>query len=327
MQLSVILVNYRGWKKLKPCLESLRCLHQSKLLWEVLIVDNQSNDGQLETFILDFPEFRFIENSGNFGFAHGCNTGARNTSGEYLMFLNPDTIVNLPALEQVLHFAHDHPEFRMVTCQQLTSTGKDTRPYGFFLGPATLTSGLRALYRINHLPYQQKIMSSGEHILLPEWISGSFMCINRNNLEALGGWCEDYWMYYEDADLCKRVRDDGGEIGLLTHVSIFHNHGGASRVNPQIKAITKSEVMFSKHVYVSRHFSGLTKTWAHSFLIINNLLLGPLIMGLIGVLLWFNASARSYLYIYRNLWRYYFNVIMKKKWISPKAASYAHPSN
>lgn len=321
MKVSIVIVNFRGWKRLRLCLESLHCLKQATFTWEVVIVDNQSNDGQLTSFINDFPEYSFIENTGNHGFANGCNVGAAHATGEFIFFLNPDTLANLDAFEQLLDGAVKNPEITILTCRQLNDKGKDTKPYGLFLRPATVTSLFRSIYRLtqHHLPKFQ--LKSGEWALSPEWVSGSAIFIKRTDFIKLGGWSEDYWMYFEDADLCKRVRGMGGNVALITNVQIIHNHGGSSRINTKVKALTKSEVLISKHVYISKHFSGMKQFLLQLYLVFNNLLVGHLIFAIIGLLFFFNRSLHVYTKVYRNIIRYYAGVVMHKTWISPRSVN------
>lgn len=327
MDLSVVIVNYRGWKRLRQCLESLSCLKQATFTWEVVVVDNQSNDGQLATFQIEFSDFTFIENSGNNGFANGCNIGALNTTGTYIFFLNPDTIANLSAFQHLLDVAIKNPELTILTCQQLNDKGKDTRPYGLFLRPGTFTSLFRALYRFthNHLPEIQ--LPSGDKARSPEWVSGSAIFIKRTDFNQLGGWCEDYWMYFEDADLCKRVRNNGGQIALLTHVGITHNHGGASRVNRVTKALTKAEVLISRHVYVHNHFSGIKRLLMQAFLVIDNLIISHLLLSISGLLLFFVSSLNAYTKLYRHILSYYWHAIANKTWLSPRSVNYQESVN
>ncbi|MBX2962816.1 MAG: glycosyltransferase family 2 protein [Cyclobacteriaceae bacterium] len=327
MDLSIVIVNFRGWKRLRLCLDSLQCLSASSFSWEVVVVDNRSDDGQLTSFQNDFPGFRFIENSGNNGFANGCNVGAASSSGEFVFFLNPDTVINLNAVERLLAEARKSHGVTILTCAQLANNGKDTKPYGLFLRPATITSLFRAFYRLAHNYPPQILLESGEKALSPEWVSGSAIFIKRADFNLIGGWCEDYWMYYEDADLCKRARSIGGQIVLLNDFSILHNHGGASRINIITKALTKSEVLISRHVYVNKHFSGITSMLIQTYLVLDNLLISHLLPVLAGILLFFIPSFQAYLRLYRNILQYYIHSISNRTWLSPRSITFRQYAN
>jgi len=322
MKLSVIIVNYRGWKRLRICLESLRRLNAALFSWEVIVVDNHSSDNQLSVFSNDFPEFYFIENGGNFGFSHGCNLGASKSTGEYLLFLNPDTLVTMEAIRDLLREAEKHPEFTILSCKQINDGGKDTRPYGFFLRPSTITSFQRSFSALIDKQLKSTTLRSGAQAIFPEWVSGSIVLIDRKNFNKLGGWSEDFWMYYEDADLCKRVKDSGGKVALIQTIQMVHNHGGASRINLEVKALTKSEVIISRHVFIHKHFRGIKRTLMQSYLVINNLFLVRLILALLGLLFFFLPSLRVYVHMYVNILRYYASVMATKTWLSRRSVNF-----
>jgi len=322
MTLSIIVVNYRGWKKLRLCLESLRCLTLAPFSWEVIIIDNQSADGQFPIFKADFPDYIFLENTGNFGFAHGCNFGARRASGKHFLFLNPDTTVTLPALHGLLTLSESHPEFTILSCQQFADNGKDTRPFGLSLNLHVLTGPLRAINRRYGKPLANAVLNSGERVVFPDWVSGSLILISKEAFLRLGCWDENFWMYYEDADLCRRAWSTGGKVALVSDLSIIHNHGGSSRINRKVKALTKSEVMISRHVYIAKYFHGFREFIMQSYLIFNNLLLGQLLMAIVGLLFFFVPSLNVYLWLYVNIVKYYFGALVNGTWISRRSVNY-----
>jgi|SRR5690606_14771539 GT2 family glycosyltransferase len=321
MKLSIIIVNHRGWKALKRCLESLQKLRELPFAWEVIVVDNDSGGDELQQFREQYPEFSFFENSGNNGFANGCNFGAKNSSGEFVLFLNPDTIVDAEAIQCLVHTAEQHPEFTILSCSQVTDTGKDDRPFGLFLRPATLTSFMRMLYKLLHKPPVPVAVEPDASVIYPDWVSGSVILMHRSRYQDFQ-WDEDYWMYFEDMDLCRRVRSQGGQIALLKNIQIIHNHGGASRINPRVKALTKSEVMISRHIYIQKHFRGVTRFLMHSYFVFNNLFVGPFITAILGALLFFRPSFATYFRLYFNIVRYYAGALAGRTWVSRRSVNY-----
>ncbi|HEY8511386.1 MAG TPA: glycosyltransferase family 2 protein [Cyclobacteriaceae bacterium] len=321
MRLSIIIVNHRGWKSLKRCLESLRNLGELQFTWEVIVVDNDSGGDQLQQFVRQFPEFYFLENSGNNGFANGCNFGAKNSSGEFLLFLNPDTIVNAEAISRLVHVAERHPEYTILSCSQVTDKGKDDRPHGVFLRLATLTSFLRMFYKISNNSVTPVNVEPDISVIFPDWVSGSVMLMHRNWYHHLQ-WDEDFWMYFEDMDICKRVRDQGGQVALIKNTQIIHNHGGASRINRYVKALTKSEVMISRHVYIQKHSKGWRRVLMHSYFVINNIFGMPLLSAILGTLLFFKRSFSSYPRLYLNIVKYYASALAGRTWLSHRSVNY-----
>lgn len=319
-RLSVVIVNYRSWKRLSACLDSLETCCRDGLCPEVIVVDNRSGDGRLPEFQVRYSGFRFIAGDANFGFAHGCNLGASAASGEFLLFLNPDTIVTVSALSGLLGLAEAHPEYTLLSCRQQSSGGRDDKPAGLFPSLRTLTPWQRALIRRRHggrWPFDD-----GSAVVFPDWISGSLVLVRRNDFEEAGGWCDEYFMYYEDVDLCRRIRNRGGLVALAGDISIVHEHGGASRANYQVKALTKTEVIISRHLYVHRHFSGWRRRLAQTWLVLDGLLLGKALPALAGTLMFFIPQISVYRRIYANLLRYYTGAIRRKSWISPRSARY-----
>ncbi len=243
--ISIVIVNYKSWKHLKNCLDALTHFKQKKFTFEVVVIDNNSNDGKLKEFSEKYTQFRFIENSGNNGFANGCNLGAINSAGKNMLFLNPDTIANEDAIDKMSTCLSNNENYGIVSCNQLNNNGSFEDVDRIFPGPFTLFGITRAIYRL-----LAKETKQDEENIFPDWVSGSVVCISRKWFQKINGWNEDYWMYFEDVDLCKKVRDANGEVVLLKNVNIIHNHGGASRININTSKITKSEVLISKHVYI-----------------------------------------------------------------------------
>ena len=319
-ELSIIIVNYRVWKRLSDCLDSLNVIEDQRFSFEVIIVDNNSDDGKLEKFRLSYPKFNFLSNSGNNGFANGCNLGAGSTNGELLLFLNPDTVVSADAIFGMIDEARFRQEFSIISCRQVKENGSEDRPYGRFLTPVNLTGWLRALARI-FFGQNEKMFPQNNKFIYPDWISGSVVMLKRTSYNAIGGWDDDFWMYFEDVDLCRRAFLKNGEIVLLKTVSVEHNHGGSSRINKHVTALTKTEVNISRHIYISKHEKGWRKYYMHTFLILNNILLG-FIPALAGTLLFFNSSLNITARIYFQLVAYYVNVLKTGTWLSKRSVNY-----
>lgn len=282
----------------------------------MIIVDNQSNDNQFNAFKNEFKEFSFILNTGNNGFANGCNVGAEVANGEYLLFLNPDTIANAQAITTLVAVAEAHPELYILSCQQVDERGKLTKPYGFFPRLLTLTGLLRALYKVFHKGFPILQVGNNEKAIFPEWVSGSVILISKIRFHEIGKWNEDYWMYYEDVDLCKQAKLHGGSVALLLNSRIEHNHGGSSRINLETKALTKTETIISKHVYIKNSFSGFYEFILHAILIIENLFMVIIILSL-SLLTFFSVrKIKLYRKIYIGTIVYYVDALRRQSWLS-----------
>ena len=230
MDLSIIIVNYRGWKHLEECLNSLAAFSGILFRYEVIIVENNSDDSVIDEFRLNYPDFIFIRNKVNGGFANGCNLGSTIAKGNYFLFLNPDTIASEPAVEKLLEKAKENPENYISSCRQVNKDGKESKAFGIFPQFGTFTGSGRAIYKILFSKRLSERTEKKDNFLTPNWVSGSVFMIKREIFRNLKGFDEDFWMYFEDMDLCRRQKVLDGEIAYYTNITIQHNHGGTQEL-------------------------------------------------------------------------------------------------
>jgi GT2 family glycosyltransferase len=320
--LSIIIVCYKGWDRLINCLEALYSFTGINFSSEVIVVDNKSDDNRIYEIEKQFSKFRFIHNQINGGFANGCNLSASNASGTFLLFLNPDTVASESEIEKLLKTAKQNPSFSILSCRQFNEKGKESIASGPFPNLFNLTGFQRALLkRLTPDAIPKAIGSLTPEISFPDWISGSVVMIRRELFEKLGGFDEDFWMYFEDVDLCKRVHDDGGRIALCNNITIEHNHGGSSRINLKTASLTKTEVHISRHLYIHKHKRGFERIIIQTFLVLNNLITGGF-MAIFGLLFFFIPKVFTQTLIYFRLIRYYCGSIIRFSWISPRSVNF-----
>lgn len=314
IDVSIITVSYKGWERLRRSLESLSSFSNTEFNAEIIVVDNNSCDSTLDDFERIFTGVRFIRNEVNGGFANGCNKGASFASGEFLLFLNPDTVASEDALSAMVGTARRNPQISVLSCRQVNERGRECVVSGPFPAFHNLTGFLR-MFGPPASPGPAP-SDPGPRLSYPDWVSGSVLMVRKDIFTSLGGFDEDYWMYYEDVDICWRATLSGGLVALLHDAVIEHNHGGSSRINPRTAAITKTEVHISKHVYISKHEEGLSKILIQSFLVINNILTN-LITAIAGILMFFIPGIRLRVLVFRGLLLYYAGVLRRKTWVSP----------
>ena len=319
--ISIIIVNYKSWAHLQNCLSSLEGIDQDSFSFEVIVVDNHSNDNNLEAFSKKFPTYKFVSNTGNYGFSSGNNFGAQQARGEFLLFLNPDTILKKGALLTMLQLAKENLDYGIVSCTKLNIEGNPEKDIRFFPKLATFFGISRAIYQgLNNKTLVQKF-NKKKDVIFPDWVSGSVIFISKKWFDFVEGWNEDYWLYFEDVDLCKRITDAGGKIALTKNASIIHCHGGASRINLNTSALTKTEVIISKHVYISNNFNSKIKFLFHFMLLFFGLI-SKFFLAVIGIIFFFIPKCYLQLLIFNNLVRYYMNALLKKTWIGERASNY-----
>ncbi len=311
IDVSIVIVNYRSWRHLRACLSSLRNLDRVSFTFETIVVDNCSNDENFNKFSNEFLEVSFFLNTGNNGFANGCNFGASKAIGDSFLFLNPDTIVNALALEKIFHFSKLNSNIGITSCLQKKPSGGYEKYVRSFPRITNLFGISRAIIKI----FKKRVSIKENQILYTDWVSGSFVFISRHWFIKIDGWNENYWMYYEDVDLCKKIEQVKAKVAVLTSVEIIHNHGGASRLNIKTSSITKTEVQISKHIYIQNHFRGIERILSHFLLIINNVLF-KMIVAVLGLFLFFIPKMRLNVYLLFKMINYYLSSFIRRSWLS-----------
>lgn len=206
MKLSVVIVNYNVCYYLEQCLLSVvKAL--DGIEGEVYVVDNHSKDGSVAHLAHRFPDVHFIESNHNLGFARGNNMAIRQSEGEYVLLLNPDTIVGENTLREVLAFMDAHPQAGGAGVMMHNSDGSRARESRRAI-PTPMVSlrkmlGFSHRYYMTHLPWDQPGRI--------EVISGAFCMLRRSALDRVGLLDEDYFMYGEDIDLSYRLLKGGYE--------------------------------------------------------------------------------------------------------------------
>jgi len=317
VKLSIIIVNYRAFAHIATALDTLRPGFPAD--WEIIIVDNASETAAFEDFRCRYPWVRMIAHSANSGFGYGCIIGVREAAGDRLLFMNPDVVTSVDDIRALIAVKDAHPDIAILSPKQVGNDGRPQKVFDEFPDFLNQSKTLKALRRL--LAPGRKPDPRGDHdsLVRCDWVTGSFLLIDRNDYEKIGGWSEDYWMYVEDADLCKRAHDAGLRVAYTPDVQVVHAHGGSSRINVDVKALTKLEVIISKHVYVHRHFAGLSRPASHVFIAL--LRLPGLAVAALADLLSFGRvpafSVRRRML--DGLLAYYAGVFRSGSWLSPRA--------
>ena len=273
--LSVVIVNYNVKYYLEQCLESVRRASQGRQV-EVFVVDNLSTDGSVPYLRERFPEVTFIENNENVGFARANNQAIRQSRGEYVLLLNPDTILCEDTLRRFVDFMDAHPEAGAAGAYMLHADGTfapESRrglptPFVAFCK----MSGLTRLFPKSRLfgRYYMGYLDVNE-VNRIEAISGACMMLRREALDRVGLLDEDFFMYGEDIDLSYRILQ-GGYHNYFLPVRMLHYKGESTVKNSYRYVYTFYQAMrlfFRKHY---SHYSWVISLpinlaiWASSFM-------------------------------------------------------------
>lgn len=311
--LSIIIVNYKSWDFLTNCLNSFK-QYPPKIECEIIVVDNDSEDGKFENFGKQYPEITFIANSDNYGFSHGSNLGAEHSKGKYLLFLNPDTELTPDnAIDTMVNYLEQHTDSGIVSCRKITNHGIERELA--FSSPWLLIGWVRQIYKLLKSNSLKKRLSN-QSVCHPDWVSGSVLMISKILFNQVGKWnSQRYFMYHEDPDLCNRVSHSGGKITLLRNVTIKHYQGGTSRKNINTAALTKTEVIISAHNYIQEN--ARQKNLLHIFYALNLMLSKTLLLIILLPIFWVRKSQLNARILYKVM-RYYIRVISVKSWQNPR---------
>ena len=223
MKLSVVIVSYNVRPYLEQSLQSVQSALEG-IEGEVFVVDNHSDDDSVETVQNHYPWVRLIENQDNLGFAKANNQAIRQSQAEYVLLLNPDTVVAKDTLREVLKFMDAHPKAGgagvMMCYEDGTRAPESRRALPTPWVAALKMLGFTKRYYMSHLPWDQPCRI--------EVISGAFCLLRHEALNVVGLLDEDFFMYGEDIDLSYRLLKGGWENWYLPY-SIVHYKGRSTQ--------------------------------------------------------------------------------------------------
>lgn len=242
--LSILIVTYNNEETIKKCLTSIK--KSTKCRYEVIIVDNNSFDKTSNIIRqITFP-VKFLPQKANLGFSKGYNLAAKNSSGNHLFFLNPDTEILDGAINKLFQYAKDHPEVGIVA-PQLWENDKTIQPTVRKL--PTVVGAFKEYYLQQKNMYEPYFMTRDQPTEV-ESVVGAAMLMSKSFFEDVGGWNEKFFLYYEDLDLCRRVLRKGKKIIYLPTAKIKHYVGTSGRSNPNVsKFLKESAIVYHGRLY------------------------------------------------------------------------------
>jgi GT2 family glycosyltransferase len=256
--LTAIVVNWNTRELLRKCLDSF--FSQTRgVAYEVWVVDNGSTDNSSEMVRKKFPQVRLIENESNLGFSQANNQAIRRSSGRYVLLLNSDTelIGNAPRI--LAQFMDDHPEAGAAGCKLLNSDGslqlscgRFPRLFSALMGGVLANSVFKKFFP-NRRFFAEYGLSQEEHSRLQEtdFVMGACMILRREALEQAGFFDEDIFLYFEEIDLCYRIKQAGWKILYTPEARVCH-HGGQSSPS---SAYVVQQNLISLEYFFRKHYS------------------------------------------------------------------------
>jgi len=264
MKLSIIIVSYNVRDHLAACLRSIygTC---AGLDPEVIVVDNASADGSVQMVRDRFPQVSLIVNAENIGFARANNQGYAVSHGEYVLLLNPDTLIKPGAVQVVLRFMETVPDAGLAGCRLINTDG--TVQKSIMNMPSTAEYLSRALFidRLFFDRHKKATYYRGKPFTVG-MVSGAFMMVRRGALRDGSLFKDNCFLYTEEPELCIRLWHNGWKVYFTPDGEIVH-HGGQSTQGDEIRHFI--ELQRSMKQLFSRHWTGWGRIaisgsyWAH----------------------------------------------------------------
>lgn len=253
---SIIVVNWNTKDFLPACLDSIP-IGCGNVSYEIIIVDNASADGSSEFIKEKYPGIKLIENRINKGFAKACNQAGRLACGKYLFLLNPDTVLHKNSISGLIGFIEKQSWAGAVGPQLLDGKGKITNSARRFptmkrvLIRDTVLGKLMPWVKLGRLIH---IIPLDKPVIV-DHVSGGALLTKRELWKELGGMDERFFMFYEDVDLCRCIKEMGYNIFYLPNVKVTHL-GGGSRHQDRSSASYYS--IKSRFLYFEKYYPKLT---------------------------------------------------------------------
>ena len=253
--ISIIVVSWNVCEMLRDCLQSI--VGQTKKGYEIIVVDNASVDGSAEMVAEEFPEVRLIANDQNIGFAAANNQGLEISSGHYVLLLNPDTLILDGAIDRMIDWMNGHPDVGCAGCQVFETETVIQRTCFSDPGPRKILFVETGLHRIfaqsRFFGFPEYGWWDRQSEMDVDVVSGMFMLVPRHVLDEVGMMDEAFFVYSEEADWCRRIRQAGYRCVFTPAARIMHRDGGGKSTS-QIKPRMYVQLQKSAMIYVRKHY-------------------------------------------------------------------------
>lgn len=253
MDLSIIILSYNTKDITDEC---LRRLQKAGNEAQIIVLDNASSDGSVEMIKQKYPEVELIESRENTGYSRGNNIALKKAKHEIILLLNSDVFVEEDTLQKALE-CFKNPECDVIGTKLVFENGNFQPSAGNLPNPFNVPLwilGLSLIPGIDHInSYHPKYKSFFNHMRKVGWVTGAFFMMRRKVYEKVGGFDENLFMYSEEVEFCKRIKDAGYKICYVPTIKVTHLHGASSNfdTSPAFIQELKGLKYFFKKYYSS----------------------------------------------------------------------------
>jgi len=250
--LSIIIVNWNTKDLVEKCVHSIM-QHTKDLTYEIIVVDNHSEDGSVTEIKGAFPSVLVIQNKDNLGFAKANNIGIGKAQGKYLLLLNSDTYIDHNVFLEITHFMDVHPAVGIVSPKIVTP---ELVAYSIRIHPLTPFLSLLKILNLYGV-YKEYTPGNSTCPVEAQVVGGSCMCIRREVIDSVGYLEEKFFLYNEEDDFCRRALTKGWKIVCNPQNYIIHLHG-MSTGKKEIYEKVQMEGYKSDLVFFNKYYSNWT---------------------------------------------------------------------
>jgi len=255
MDVSIVIVSYNNGYDLLWCLRSI--IEQTKCInHEIIIIDNASKDDSILQARHEFPNVIVVQNRKNLGFAKACNQGWRMSTGRYVYFLNPDARLTNNVCLIASQFLDSRLDIGIIGTKTLNlddSIQPSRRSFPNLMTSVTNRCSILSKFWPNNVFTRKYLRLDSDHTapIEVDWVTGSSMFARRSTLDCIGGFDEDYFLYCEDVDICRRVANMGWKIWYLPYAAVYHRRGGSANSVKERSSAARHRGMW---IYYKKHF-------------------------------------------------------------------------
>jgi len=255
LDISIIIVNYKTELHLERCLKSIYESNLEGISAEIIVVDNNSRKNELKNIQTLYNKVRCIFLTANYGFGYACNRGAEESNGRYLLFLNPDIIVLNDSIKELSDFAKMNEDISGISGLQINEKGElqycfndfpDIRwmfTEAFGIGGEKIMSTMLQKIEIKQgLPFEI------------DWAHGACLMIKREAFFEVSGFDEKIFLYYEDVDIQKKIKDNGMKVYCVPTAKFYHYERSSVR-DKESQILYHYYMHKNKLYYVKKYFS------------------------------------------------------------------------
>jgi GT2 family glycosyltransferase len=247
LDITLVIVSFNTREILLRCLGSIK-KHTQEISYEVIIIDNASEDGTVEALVELFPEVEVIANKDNRGFSAANNQGIVASKGRRVALLNPDTLLTENSFKKIINFMEEHPEYSILGTGIVDENNQPCPIRLWEDTPQDAVLKIIGLYNPASELKKMGLMRAKE----AKVISGCCFVVSRDLIESIGLMDENYFLYNEEDDLCRRARKVGKKICFYPETSVQHLHGQSThqdryRKKVMIEAYRSNLYFYSKY--------------------------------------------------------------------------------